>query len=123
MRTLCMVVCLVAVGLFAARSAAGLEIRVAPRTLVLSSGGGQFTVHTDVPFDEDMDVDDVSLAVNGECVDVQTIFPDCRGNLVAQCTKADVAAIIGDFSGNWTTATVALTVDGDSASEDINVRK
>ena len=118
MRTLCIVVCLLAVGLFTANSASGLEIRVAPNTLVLSSPGGKLTVHTDVPFGA---VEDVSLEVNETGIPVRT-FADSRGNLVAQCTKAVVKEVIGEINGKKTTATVTLTVNGDPATETITVK-
>ena len=96
-----------------------LEIRVAPQTFVISSSGGKLTVHTDVPY---VLADAVSLEVNGEGVGVST-FADSRGFLVAQCTKAAVVGIVGDFKDKTTTATITLTVNGDSAAEDIRVKK
>ena len=100
-------------------SVVALDIQVAPRTFVLSSKGGNLTVHTDVPFSRSADV---SLQVNGTAVEVRTFADDC-GNLVAQCSKEAAAAAIGDFDGKVTTVTVSLTVDGDSDSSDICVRK
>ena len=119
MRTLRAMVCLFVVALFTTNSAFGLEIRVAPQTLVLSSGGGKLTVHTDVPFGRNVPV---SLAVNGTPVRVYT-FPDSLGNLVAQCTKAAVKQVLGDFDGKRTTATITLTVNGISESQTITVKK
>ena len=96
-----------------------LSIQVAPQTLVLSSGGGKLTVHTDIPFGM---ADDVTLDIDGVEVAVTTFADDC-GNLVAQCTKEAAKEAIGDFSEKTKTVTVTLTVDGDSASEDIRVKK
>jgi hypothetical protein len=103
----------------AASAAFSLEIRVAPSTLVLSSGGGNLTVHTNVRF---ADANEVALDIDGVDVDVRT-FADDRGFLVAQCGKDDAAAAIGPFSGTFTTATITLSVDGAGASEVIRVRK
>jgi len=108
-----------AVAALIAVNAVALEIDVAPKTLVLKSQGGQFTVHTDVPFAA---AETVTLAVNGEGIDVRT-FADDQGNLVAQCSKETVKHVIGDFDGKTTTASAELTVDGDSASEDFVVKK
>ena len=96
-----------------------LEIQVSPQTLVLSSSGGKLSVHTDVPFSM---AGSVSLTINGTAVDAYTFADDC-GDLVAQCSKTAVKAVIGDFDGKTTTATVALTVNGDSDQETIRVKK
>lgn len=116
MKKLCASFCVL---MFLAGSAVALEIQVAPQTLVLSSSGGQLTVHTDVPFAM---AEAVSLEVDGTVIEVNTFADNC-GNLVAQCSKDAAADAIGDFEGNTTTVTVTLTVDGDSASEDIRVKK
>jgi len=107
------VVALVAVNLYA------LEIRVAPHSLVASSNGGKLTVHTDIPYGM---AEEVSLEVNGTSVGIYT-FADSLGNLVAQTTKEAVVGVVGDFDGKTTTATITLTVNGDSDSEDIRVKK
>ncbi|MBU0507436.1 hypothetical protein KKH27_01185 [bacterium] len=96
-----------------------LEIQVSPQTLVLSSKGGQLTVHTDVPFSTAVTV---VLEVNGTTIAVNT-FADDRGNLVAQCSKEAVKEVIGDFQGETTTATISLTVNGVTDSEVIRVKK
>ena len=119
MRTLCMMLCMLAVVLMATSSAAALEIRVAPATLVLSSPGGKLSVHTNVPYPL---VETVVLKVDGKPVAVSTFADDC-GNLVAQCTKAAAAAVIEDFEGKTKQVTVTLTVNGDPDSETIRVKK
>ncbi|MBN2475987.1 MAG: hypothetical protein JXB62_15350 [Pirellulales bacterium] len=119
MRKICVVFCLLAVAVFAASNALALEIRVAPATLVLSSPGGNLTVHTDVDFEPGLPV---TLVVNDQEVTAHT-FADSLGNLVAQCSKEAAKDAIGDFSGKWTTAIVTLTVCGESASEQIRVKK
>jgi hypothetical protein len=99
-----------------------LEIRVAPQTLVLSSGGGNVTVHTDVAFDDDLSVE---LYVDGEVVDEEQVgtFADDCGNLVAQCSKETVKTIIGDVTEKFSTVVITLIVEGDEASEDIRVKQ
>lgn len=109
---LCSLVCM-AGGAFA------LEIQVAPQMLVLSSNSGKLTVHTDVPY---ATAETVVLVINETTVAANT-FADDRGNLVAQCSKAAVKEVIGDFPGENTTATVTLTVNGNSDSELIRVKK
>ena len=115
----CISGCVFAVAALAAVSLFALEIQVAPQTLVISSGGGKLTAHTDVPFTA---ADKVELKVNGTGLDIST-FPDSQGYLVAQCTKAAVVEIVGDFQGKTANATVTLIVDGDSASEVIRVKQ
>jgi hypothetical protein len=105
--------------LIIAGSAQALTIRVAPQSFVLSSQGGNLTVHTDYPCG---DAEVVLLSVNGTTF-IPTTFADNLGNLVAQCGKDDVKEAISDFEGKWTTADVTLTVDGASATETISVKK
>lgn len=128
MRAAYVAVCLAVVAFFATSTVYGLDIQVAPQTLVLSSSGGQLTVHTDVPFvdtDRNGEMDGgVVLTVGGTVLDCNT-FSDTVGNLVAQCSKDDAKEAIGEFDGKWTTVTVALDVYlfGESDSEDIAVKK
>ena len=103
-----------------AGSVSALEIRVAPRTLVLSSNGGKLTVHTDAPYYPEAQV---SLWVDGVELDEVAVFHDDCGNLVAQASKAAAAAAIGDFKGKMKRVTVTLVVDGVSASGHLRVKK
>jgi len=96
-----------------------LQIRVAPSMLVLSSSGGNLTVHTNVPYSL---ARDVLLEVEEKRIEAHT-FADDRGLLVAQCRKEEAGEAIGDFAGKFTTAAVRLTVDGAKATETILVRK
>ena len=100
-----------------------LRVRVRHSSRAADTGSllwwGNLTVHTDVPFDL---VETVALDVNGTAVDV-SLFADCYGNVVAQCSKEVAKEAVGDFDGKTTTITVTLTVNGDSASEDIRVKK
>ena len=97
----------------------GLEIRVAPATLVLSSQGGNVTVHTDFPFGME---ESVLLEVDGSQVGVSTFADDC-GNLVAQCSKQAVEDVLGDIGEKFVTVPFTLTVNGDSATEDVRVKR
>ena len=97
-------------------AAVSLEIRVAPSMLVLSSGGGNLTVHTNVPFSP---ASEVRLTVENKEIAAHT-FADDRGFLVAQGTKDEAGEAIGDFEGKFTTALVGLTVDGADATETIS---
>ena len=119
MRKLCVLIGLLGLITLVTSPAWALEIRVAPSTFVLSSGGGKLTVHTDIAFGA---AQNVVLAVNGVNTPAAT-FADNLGNLVAQCTKDAAAAAIGEFEGKTTTATVTLTVNGESASEVITVKR
>ena len=109
----CAIVTMIAGSVFA------LEIDVAPNVLVMKSKGGKVTVHTDVLF---VEAESVSMDVNGTPIDVYT-FPDCLGFLVAQCPRDDVKDIIDDLDGETTTPSLTLTVDGDSATEELQVKK
>lgn len=100
-------------------AAVSLEIRVAPSMLVLSSGGGNLTVHTNVAYSL---AGAVVLEIEGKEIETRT-FADNQGFLVAQCGKEEAGETIGDFEGIFATAEVTLTVDGVSATETILVRK
>jgi hypothetical protein len=119
MKRLGIVVGVWAVVALIAGSVAALEIDVAPKTLALKSNGGQFTVHTDVPFGE---AETVTLEVNRYPIDVRT-FADDLGYLVAQCSKDAVKEVIGVPDEPVTTADATLTVNGVSATEPFVVRK
>lgn len=109
-----------------ASSAFGLEIQLGPRTLVLSSGGDQLTIHTDFPFAA---VDGVTLDIGGTLVSEVAIWEDDCGYLVARCSKEAVEEVVGnDFEGRFTTVGVTLAVESDilgadSATETLRVRK
>lgn len=122
-----------AVGVFLVVSAlagwaTALEIQVAPQMLVLSSAGGNLTVHTDVPFRwvENPDVD-VVLAVNDSTVDEFRCYYDSQGYLVAQCDKDTAKKLIKYFDTKTETATVTLGVcvadQWGWDSEEISVKK
>jgi len=120
MRKLIVAVCTLCLVALLAGGVSAFEIRVAPSTLVLSSTGGSFTIHTNIPF-LGQGTDDVSLdIVDVGVVPLDRVFPDDRGNLVAQCDKADVADAVKDhFDGRPKTFTVVLTVElfGSGAGE------
>ena len=102
-------------------SAFGLEIQLAPRTLVLSSGGDQLTIHTDFNYSK---VSSVTLDIGRNLgVGVRTWEDDC-GNLVVRCRKDAVRVAVGDFKSRFTTVKVTLTVN-DSAEDSkfLRVRK
>ena len=110
-------------------SAYGLDIQLSPRTLVLSSGGHQLTIHTDVPYRA---VDGAILDIGDSSdVAISTFADDC-GNLVVRCRKDAVEDAVGDFRGRFTTIDVTLwvtyvdedlkTVDT-SATETLRVKK
>jgi len=106
-----------AVAALIAGNAVALEIDVAPKTLVLKSKGGQFTVHTDVPLRL---VDSVSLAVNGTVFEENalSIFADAVGNLVAQCPKDAVRELVGEPDAQ-ATLTVEWDDDEDPLTEPV----
>ncbi len=100
MKMLCAKIAVVCVAALLTSSAFGLEIQVAPQTLVLSSGGDQLTVHTDFPY---LAVDNVTLDIgNNTAVKVVTWADDC-GNLVVRCSKDAVRVAVGDFNGRFAT--------------------
>ena len=105
----------------------GLEIQVAPRTLVVSSGGDNVTIHTDFrgfPWDDASVV--LEIAPDGGAPSPVTIiedFLDDCGFYVVRCDRQAAAAAVGEFEGKRTTATVVLCVDDDCGVEEIAVRK
>lgn len=123
MRKLCATIGVVCVAVLLTSSAFGLEIQLGPRTLVLSSGGDQLTIHTDFSYRA---VRTVTLDIGDTTeVFIVTWADDC-GNLVARCSKTAVREAVGVFSGKFTTVDVTLTVnesDEDSDTEVLRVRK
>ena len=122
MKKLCATIGIVCVAALLTRSAFafGLEIQLAPRTLVLSSGGDQLTIHTDFPYSA---AGEVTLNI-GDVLDVDVVtFSDDCGNLVVRCSKDDVEEAVGDFDSRFTTVTVTLTVNSETASDILRVRK
>ena len=126
MKKLCAKMGVVCVAALLTSSAFGLEIQLAPRTLVLSSGGDQLTIHTDFPY---VAADDAILDIGDTPgVYVVTWADDC-GNLVVRCSKKAVSEAVGDFDGRFTKVDVTLTVKYDdnskstSAFEELRVRK
>jgi hypothetical protein len=110
-----------------AGEAQGLEIQVAPQTLVVSSGGDNVTIHTDFPnFPEEGA--QVTLEIepeggNSTTVKITDEFLDDCGFYVVRCDRQAAAQAVGDFEGKFTTAVVTLCIDGDCDSEEIKVRK
>jgi hypothetical protein len=119
MKKLCVLAGALWVVALLANNVLGLEIRVAPKTLVLSSDGGKATVHTDVPFEM---AESVSLYVDGSSVEVRT-FEDDRGFLVAQCSKDAVREVLGDIGDKFITVTFRLEVDDAWAEEKVRVKE
>ncbi len=124
MKKLVVQVAVMCMGVLLTGSALGLEIQLAPRTLVLSSGGDQLTIHTNAPY---LLVDDVVLDIgDASDVSVNTWADDC-GNLVVRCSKESVKNAVGDFDGRFTTVAVGLTVEydetTDEACETLRVKK
>ena len=112
------VVCLV---VLLTSSAFGLDIQLSPRTLVLSSGGDQLTIHTDFPY---LAADSVTLDIGDTSEVSVATFADDRGNLVVRCSKEAVKTAVGDFDGRFTTVDVTLTVNNSAQdSEILRVRK
>ncbi|MBN2215898.1 MAG: hypothetical protein JW719_00845 [Pirellulales bacterium] len=98
----------------------GLDITVSPHVLVVKAPGEVVTVHTDIAYGA---VGDCMLNVNGSGLAVTTFADNC-GNLVVQCSRADVVAVLGDGA---TTADFTLTVDtvagSFSASDSVAVKR
>ena len=133
MRCVIAFIALFALGTFVAGDVQGLEIQVAPQTLVVSSGGDNLsggqnvTIHTDFPGEPG---DGVSVVLQigpagGEAKPVAIIedWVDLCGFYVVRCNRQAAAAAVGEFEGKWTTAIVSLCIGGDCGSEEITVRK
>ena len=81
-----------------------MEITVSPNVLNIESGGGAFTIHTDIKYDTNLDV---KVYLNNRySVPVLSTFADSRGELVVRCDISDVKEIVSEGP-----ATVKLTVD------------
>lgn len=110
-----------------AGDARGLEIQVAPQTLVVSSGGDNVTIHTDFPgFPGEGATFALEIEPEGGSPTTVTItdeFLDDCGFYVVRCDRQAAAAAVGDFEGKFTTAVVTLCIDTHCGSEVIAVRK
>ena len=128
MRCVLAFIALFALGTFVASDVHGLEIQVAPQTLVVSSGGDNVTIHTDLPGSPDAPDPPFVLTITPDGgspseVAIDDVFLDDCYRYVVRCDRQAAAAAVGEFEGKRTTATVTLTVDGDSGAEVITVRK
>jgi len=127
MRFAIVLVGLAAVGTFLVGDARALDIQVAPQMLVVSSGGSNLTIHTDSEFIPNLgDAVTLEIAPEGrapQAVFIESLFADDCGNLVARCNRLDAADAVGEFEGKQTTATVILTILGDSGEDVISVKK
>jgi len=83
-----------------------IDIVVSPNVLNLESNGGSISVHTDISYVAEAEV---NLEVNGTTIDDINTFPDNCGNLVVKCSIDTVKAIVA----NETEATFILTVSYD----------
>lgn len=87
--------------------AVDVEITIAPSTLTLDVGSGEWvTVHTNIGYYSEYDPD-VVLQLNG--VDVAWTKSDNCGNLVAKFVQEDIIAIIGSEAIENGEATLVLT--------------
>ena len=101
----------------ATASACDNEIRIAPETLNLRSGGTVVTVHTDVPYSA-MDV--YSVYLSG--VAISTWKADDRGFFVAKFLMDDIKAIDGLVLNDYNTfQLVGVTVDGEPVCGEADV--
>jgi len=101
----------------AVASACDNDIRIAPKTLNLRSGGTVVTVHTDVPYSH-VDVYTVFLAG----VAISTWKADSRGYFVAKFLMDDIKAIDGLILNDYNTFQfVAATIYGDAICGEADV--
>jgi hypothetical protein len=118
---------LVVLGYCTTARAFDLAIQVQPNTLVVSSGGDHWQIHTN--YTGALDKDQVAVFIwpeGGEENEVRVwyIFQDDCDRWVVRCKRVDAAGAVGPFDGKRTTATVTLEIIGLSdASQDIDVRK
>ena len=97
-----------------------LEIQVSPQKLVLSSSGGQFTIHTDTPFLSSGNW--AVVLVDGIEVDMH-LFSDLCGNLVAQCSRDKVKDVIPYFEGKTKIILIEMMANGKQGLQEITVKK
>jgi hypothetical protein len=101
----------------AVASACDNDIRIAPKTLNLRSGGTVVTVHTDVRYSH-VDVYTVYLAG----VAISTWKADSRGYFVAKFLMDDIKAIDGLILNDYNTFQfVAATIYGDAICGEADV--
>lgn len=81
-----------------------MDIQVSPNVLNLKSNGGAFTIHADIKYDSDLDVE-VYLNNNYNSVSILSTFADSTGDLVVRCDILDVKETVSEGS-----VTIKLTV-------------
>jgi hypothetical protein len=86
------------------------ELQVSPNVLNLESNGGVVTLHADIGYSSQYDLD---LEVNGQDLPIAATFPDSRGDLVIKCRLAVVKDLVEVGE-----ATFDLTIDGVYAGTD-----
>ena len=97
--------------------ASGVQIVVAPNTLVLSAPGAWVSVHTNLPFGS---VDRSTLELNG--LAVAWTKADSRGNLVAKFDIDAVKAIVEPGEATLTLTGAMLDGEPFAASDTISVK-
>ncbi|MGB2821622.1 MAG: hypothetical protein WBF17_11615 [Phycisphaerae bacterium] len=95
----------------------GVQIVVAPNTLVLSAPGAWVSVHTNLPFGS---VDRSTLELNG--LAVAWTKADSRGNLVAKFDIDAVKAIVEPDEATLTLTGAMLDGEPFAASDTISVK-
>ena len=70
-----------------------INMVVSPHVLNIESNGGSISIHTDIGFGF---VEDTTVEVNGEEIEVISTFADDCGNLVVKCSIDEVKGIVID---------------------------
>ena len=68
-----------------------IDIVVSPHVLNIESNGGSISIHTDIGFGL---VEDTTVKVNGQEIEVISTFADDCGNLVVKCSTDEVKGIV-----------------------------
>jgi len=82
-----------------------IDMEVSPHVLNIESNGGSISIHTDIGFGF---VEDATVEVNGEEIEVISTFADDCGNLVVICDIEEVKEIVKDDES----ANFVLTCNG-----------
>ena len=68
-----------------------IELVVSPNVLNLESKGGVVTLHADIAYDSDYDLE---LEVNGQSLTIASTSADSRGDLVIKCSLVEVKGML-----------------------------
>ena len=88
-----------------------IEMMVSPNVLAINSNGGSVSIHADISYYQVV-LNETTLTVNDEPLEILYMFHDDRGDLVVKCSIATLKGMVaGESSANF--VLTVPTKDGD----------